>query len=39
MAPMVATMMAETMPAPRWMPNWGCNKRGTKPINPKKSEG
>jgi hypothetical protein len=20
---MVATMMAETMPAPRWMPNWG----------------
>ena len=23
MAPMVATMMADTMPAPRWMPNWG----------------
>jgi len=23
MAPMVATMMDETMPAPRWMPNWG----------------
>jgi len=23
MAPMVATMMDETMPTPRWMPNWG----------------
>src|ERR1700745_167675 len=23
MAPMVATMMADTMPAPRGMPNWG----------------
>src|SRR5215472_17438946 len=26
MAPMVATMMDETMPAPRWMPNWGNNQ-------------
>ena len=39
MAPMVATMMAETMPAPRWMPNWGCNKDGAGPIKPEKSGG
>src|SRR6516165_9547503 len=38
-APMVATMMAETMPAPRWMPNWGRNKEGAGPIKPEKSGG
>src|SRR5437016_2026553 len=26
MAPMVATMIDDTMPAPRWMPNWGNNQ-------------